>query len=133
MIRVADHRESIVRILAHYGLSGDALEVVPSVFEWCQAQGVPETNERRMAKCFCDWKAGTCRIVMCESFSQQAFANSNAAMETHGFYYEVQTLTSPKLNLLHLLLHEIAAHTLRTYEQEPRDVWAFSEMGKHDI
>jgi hypothetical protein len=109
------------------------LEVVPSVFDWCKEHGVPEQNVGRMAKCFCDWEKGECRIVIGEAFSQRAFDSANFTMELRGFVDEVRKLDSPKRNLLHLLLHEIACHTLRTMEQSPRDTWAFAEMAKHDI
>jgi hypothetical protein len=133
VIRVSDHRHAINRILAHYGLKPDTLEVVPSVFEWCRANGIAEKNIGRMAKCFCNWDTGECHIVMCDAFSQRAFDNANFIMECRGFADKVGKLDSPKQNLLHLLLHEIACHTLRTTEQAPRDVWAFAEMAKHDI
>jgi len=133
VIRVSDHRPAINRVLAHYGLAPETLEVVPSVFDWCRTNGVAEENVGRMAKCFCEWEKGECRIVMCEAFSQREFNSANFAMEFRGFVEEVRKLDSPKRNLLHLLLHEIACHTLRTTEQVPRDTWAFAEMAKHDI
>jgi hypothetical protein len=50
----------------------------------------------------------------------------------HGLGNQVERLlTSEKLWLLHLLLHEIACHILGTTEQCPRDIWAFNEMEKH--
>jgi hypothetical protein len=133
VIRVSDHRFGINRVLAHYGLLPETLEVVPSVSEWCRANGVAEETVGRMAKCLCNWEKGECRIVMCEAFSQAAFDGANLVMEMHGFVDEVRKLDSPRQNLLHLLLHEIACHTLRTTEQAPRDTWAFAEMAKHDI
>jgi hypothetical protein len=71
--------------------------------------------------------------VIRESFSQREFDNVNFAMEFRGFLDDVRKLNSMKLNLLHLLLHEIACHTLKTMEQNRRDTWAFAEMAKHDI
>jgi hypothetical protein len=133
VIRVSDHRRAINRILAYYGLAPETLEVVPNVFDWCQANGIAEKNLGRMAKCLCDWEKSECRIVMSEAFSQRAFDSANFTMELRGFVDEVRKLNSPRRNLLHLLLHEIACHTLRTTEQAPRDSWAFAEMVKHDI
>jgi hypothetical protein len=131
IIDVTDHRPAIDRVLAHYGLPSETLELVPSVFDWCREKGFPEENVNRMAKCFCNWDEDECHIVMRESFTQREFDNVNFAMEFRGFFDEVRRLNSLKLNLLHLLLHEIACHTLRTAEQEPRDAWAFAEMTKH--
>ena len=54
-------------------------------------------------------------------------------MEFQGFFDEVRRLSSLKVNLLHLLLSEIACHMLKTTEQTARDSWAFAELGKHDI
>ena len=133
VIRVADERTWIDRVLKHYGLSPDSLVVVPSVSDGCHEHGYAEHNAGRMAKCFCNWEKGECLIVMRESFTQSAFDTANFTMEFRGFVDEVNVLTTPKLNLLHLLLHEIACHTLRTTEQEARDKWAFAEMTKHDI
>jgi hypothetical protein len=133
IIHVADHRSALDRVLTYYGLTPEILEVVPSVCDWCLTRGIPEENVNRMAKCFCNWQAGECRIVIRESFSQREFDNVNFAMEFRGFFDDVRKLSSMKLNLLHLLLHEIACHTLKTMEQNPRDTWAFAEMGKHDI
>lgn len=133
VIRVVEERAWIDCVLQHYGLPPQTLVVVPSVFDWCLEHGYAEDDVGRMAKCFCNWDAGDCLIVMRESFSQAAFDSVNFTMQCRGFVDEVDVLTTPKLNLLHLLLHEIACHTLRTTEQEPRDTWAFAEMAKHDI
>lgn len=133
MVRVSDHRRAIDRVLACYGLPPESLELVPSVFDWCVANDVPENNNGRMAKCLCNWDGGICRIVMCDTFTKQAFDDANFTMRLRGFVDEVEKLTSERLCLLHLLLHEIACYVLRTTEQEPRDTWAFVEMAKHDI
>jgi hypothetical protein len=133
VIHVADHRPAIDRVLMYYGLQPQILEVVPSVFEWCRARGIPEENVNRMARCFCKWDEGECRIVIRESFAQREFDNLNFAMEFRGFFDDVWKLRSMKLNLLHLLLYEVACHILKTMEQNPRDAWAFAEMAKHDI
>jgi hypothetical protein len=132
VIHAADERTWIDRVLKHYGLSPDSLTVVPSVFDWCLEHGYVEDNVGRMAKCLCDWDKGECLIVMRESFTQSAFDSANFTMQYRGFVDEVDALKTPKLNLLHLLLHEVACHTLRTTEQELRDKWAFAEMSKHE-
>lgn len=132
-IRVADHRPAIDRVLAHYGLSPETLELVPSVFDWAQANNVADDNVGRMAFCLCNWTERRCHIVMCDTLDQSAFDTANLVMRYRGFGQEVERLNSDKLCLLHLLLHEIACHELQTTDQEPRDRWAFEEMAKHDI
>ena len=133
-ICVADYRVGIDRVLAHYGLPPDTLELVPNVYEWAKANGVSEDNFGRMAFCLCDRAERKCHIVMCETFSRSAFDTVNVVMRYRGFTQEqVARLNSDKLCLLHLLLHEIACHVLQTTKQEPRDSWAFEELGKHDI
>jgi hypothetical protein len=133
IIHVADHRSAIDRVLTYYGLAPEMLEVVPSVFDWCRTRGIREENVNRMAKYFCHGDKGECRIVMRESFSQRELDNVNFAMEFRGFFDDVRKLSSMKLTLLHLLLHEIACHTLKTTDQNRRDTWAFAELAKHDI
>jgi len=86
-----------------------------------------------MAQCFCARNKNECRIVMCDSFSQREFDNLNFAMEFQGFFDEIRKMSSLKINLLRLLLREIACHTLGTTEQVARDTWAFVEMTKHEI
>jgi hypothetical protein len=132
-IRVADYRPAIDRVLAHYGLTPETLELVPSVFDWAQANGVAENNVGRMAFCLCNWAERKCRIVMCETFDRSSFDTANLVMTYRGFGEDVDRLNSDKACLLHLLLHEIACHVLQTTEQESRDRWAFREMAKHDI
>ena len=133
VIYVAEHRAAIDRVLAHYGLAPETLQLVPSVFEWCRRNAVPEDDDVGcLAKSFCT-ETGECRIVMRESFSRREFGNVTFAMEFRGFLDEVRRLKSLKLDLLHLLLSEIACHTLRTTERGPREAWAFSELAKHDI
>ena len=51
MLRVAEHRAVLDRILRDSGLSADALELVPDVREWCRANGVEESYPFRQAKC----------------------------------------------------------------------------------
>ncbi|HEX9071257.1 MAG TPA: hypothetical protein VF852_04825 [Pseudolabrys sp.] len=133
VIRVADHREAINRVLAHYGLGPDALEVVPSVFDWCKTNGVPGDHIGRMAICLCNWETGACRIAMREQFSGTDFENANAAMLVRGFRDELDRLNTSENCLLHLLLHEVACHVIKSTEQVPRDTWAFAELDKHDI
>jgi hypothetical protein len=133
VIRVKAHRAAIDRILEYYELSPATLELVPSVFEWCQANGVAGDHVDRMAICLCNWNAGLCHIAMCEQFSAQDFANANMAMLCRGFRDELDRVQSNKQCLLHLLLHEIACHVLKTSDQVARDTWAFAEMEKHDI
>jgi hypothetical protein len=51
MVRVAEHRAVLDRILSDSGLLTDALELVPDVREWCRANGVEENYPLRQAKC----------------------------------------------------------------------------------
>jgi len=37
MLRVADYRSLLERMLRDYGLPTETLEIVPSIQEWCQA------------------------------------------------------------------------------------------------
>jgi hypothetical protein len=97
VIHVADDRSAIDRVLTYYGLSPEISEVVPSVFDWCLTRGIPEENVDVMAKCFCNWHEGECRIVIRESFSQREFDDVNFAMEFRGFFDDVRKLSSMKL------------------------------------
>jgi len=134
-LRVTEYRPAIDRILAHYELPPQTLELVPSVFDWCEANGISEYSGSRPAICILKWeKTGKFHIVMCETLSEMAFEGINKVMRMHGYGEEIEKmLTSEKLRLLHLLLHEIACHVLKTTEQSQRDAWAFEEMAKHEI
>ena len=131
MICVKDRRSWIDRVLKSYGLPSDTLELVPSVYDWCVTHAVPMDNPGQMAICACDWDKNQCHIVMCEQFTSDDFFTLNSVMRLAGFRHEVQRLDSDDRCLLHLLLHEIACHVLKTTEQKPRDKWAFAELGKH--
>jgi len=67
---------------------------------------------------------------MSEMLSSWTFAGLRLRMQRN-FPERVKALKTNKLDLLHLLLHEIAFHVLGTNEQDPRDDWAFNELPKH--
>jgi hypothetical protein len=133
--RVSDYRPAIDRVLKHYGLPPEALELVSSVKDWREENDmIDETdmNSSRTAIFINKWeKTGAFHIVMCETVSWQKFEGIKYVIGREGFADEVKMLTSESLSLLHLMLHEIAGHVLNTSDQAPRDFWAFKEMEKH--
>lgn len=131
MIRVAPHRSRIDAILLDHGLDPGCLDLVPDVQAWCASRGVEESNPHRMAKCFCHWEEGTCYIVLSESLSQHQIKSGKAAMACYGLREEVRQLDTPEKFLIHLVLHEVAGHVLKTTEQKPRDVWAFEQLARY--
>ena len=133
MLRVADYRGLLERMLKDYGLSAESLEIVPSVREWCRANGVPEENPFRTAKCLCRRSDNACHIVMNETLSDSAIGSAKSSMFFRGFENEVKSLDADEKFLIHLMLHEIACHLLKVTEQKPRDRWAFQEMSKYAI
>jgi len=133
VIDVRAYRVSIDRVLAHYDLPPRSVELVPSVLEWRRKRGLSEQDPESMSHCFYDENAGACRIVIRDFVTERELDNASFAMEFRGFLDDVRRLTSTELKLLHLLLREIACHTLRTTEQRAREAWAFAELGKHDL
>lgn len=131
MIRVAAHRALIDTILLDHGLQPECLDLVQDVQAWCTSHGVEEPNPHRMAKCFCHWDNGECHIVLSEALTQEMILSGKAAMECYGFHDEVQRLDTPGKFLVHLVLHEVAAHVLETTEQVPRDEWAFERVARY--
>ena len=73
-----------------------------------------------------------CYIVLAETISDEQISSAKDGMECSGFIYELRQLGTDQQYLVHLMLHEIACHVLKTTEQEPRDAWAFSEMERYD-
>ena len=118
-------------MLQDFGLLPGSLEIVPDVQAWCHANGVEEKNPFRTAKCFCHWAEGACHIVLAETISDEQISGAKDGMECSGFVEEVHRLGTDRKYLVHLMLHEIACHVLKTAEQEPRDAWAFSEMERY--
>lgn len=129
MITVNKHRELLDRILKHYGLYPECLELVPDVQAWCTNQNIEERNPWRAAKCF--YSPDGCRIVMCEEIHDHTISSAKSAMELNGFENDLPALDSDEKYLIHLMLHEIGCFTLQTSEQVARDRWAFKEMSKH--
>jgi hypothetical protein len=129
MIAVNEHRALLNRMLEHYGLSPECLEVVPDVQKWCENNGVEERNPWRAAKCF--YGPDGCHIVMCEELHDHMISSAKSAMELNGFERDLVALDSDEKYLVHLMLHEIACFTLQTSEQEARDRWAFQELSNH--
>jgi hypothetical protein len=84
-----------------------------------------------MAKCFCHWDKGECYIVLSETLSHEQILSGKAAMECYGFREEIRALDTPEKFLVHLILHEVAAHVLETTEQVPRDEWAFERVARY--
>jgi hypothetical protein len=56
-----------------------------------------------------------------------------AGWKYRGFVSEVAKLDTDMKYLVHLMLHEIACHVLRSTEQELRDKWAFERVSKYAI
>jgi len=131
MLRVAEYLPLLHRMLDDYGLPGTTLEIVPNVQAWSWAQGIVDSNPFRTAKCLCRASDGACHIVMAEEISEDQIRGGKSGMECQGFKEEVRTLASDRDYLVHLMLHEIACHVLKTTEQRPRDEWAFAEMSKY--
>ena len=128
MLRVAEHVPLLHQMLGDYGLPPTSLEIVPSVQAWCREHGIPERNPFRTAKCLCRSADGACHIVMAAEISDDQISGGKSGMERQGFAEEVRALGTDRAYLVHLMLHEIGCHVLRTTEQRPRDEWAFSEM-----
>jgi hypothetical protein len=131
MIHVAAHRPLIDSILRDHGLQPDCLEIVQDVQAWCVSRGVEESDPHRMAKCFCHWDEGTCYIVLSETLSSEQVSSGKAAMEWYGLRDQVRQIDTPEKFLVHLVLHEVAAHVLKTTEQKPRDEWAFQRLARY--
>ena len=113
----------------HYGLSPKCLEVISDVQAWCLANGLAEENSSRAAKCF--FSPTECHIVMRDEQTDAMISSAKGAMLYRGFEDELASLDSDRTYLIHLMLHEVACFTLQTAEQEPRDEWAFRELGEH--
>ena len=60
-------------MLQDYGLTSEALEIVPDVLGWCRENGIEESNPFRTAKCFCHWADGTCHIVLVEKILRSRY------------------------------------------------------------
>ena len=133
MLRVAEHRAVLDRILRDSGLSADALELVPDVHEWCRANGVEESNPFRQGKCVRRISDQSWPVVMVDTLTDAMISSGKAAMVAHGFLCEVSTLDSDEKYLVHLMLHEVSCHVLQTIEQEPRDRWAFERLPTYAI
>lgn len=133
MLRVAEHRQVLDRILADVGLASDALELVPDVQEWCHANGVEENHPFRQAKCLCRTSDRGCHIVMVQVLTDEMISGGKAGMMCRGFSHEVKKLDSDEKYLVHLMLHEVACHVLGSIAQEPRDPWAFERVSTYAI
>jgi hypothetical protein len=129
MIKVSEHRELIDSIFERYDLSASCYEIVPDVREWCEKNGISETNPFRGAKCLCRASNGTFHILFKEEQSDEMISCAKSTMELYGFVNEVKKLDSDLKYLEHLILHEISCKLLNETEQKPRDEWAFKEMG----
>jgi hypothetical protein len=128
-ITVSEHRELLIRVLTHYGLSPDCLEIVPDVQVWCKSNGFEEPGQWRVAKCF--FLPRGFHIVMRDELTDERIDSLTVAIGLIGFEQEIDVLDSDEKFLLHLLLHQIGCYVLRTPDQFPRDQWAFNELSKH--
>ena len=129
MIDVAGKRELIDALFRKYGLS-PSYEIVSSVMEWCLANGVPEDNPNRQAKCLCRGPDGAYHVVFRKAITEELIASSKDRMAIFcGLRDRVAALKTDDLYFQHLVLHEIACIVLDTTQQRPRDLWAFEQMG----
>lgn len=129
MINVLEHKEFVEAIFNKYSLPISCYEIVDDIKKWCKENDKPESNPFRPALCLCSTEDGTFRIVFRKEQTDAIISSVKEAMQTNGFYNEVQDLNSDIKYLEHLILHEISCKILGTTEQEPRDRWAFKEMG----
>ena len=109
MIRVSEHRELLHRMLQDYGLTSEALEIVPDVLGWCRENGIEESNPFRTAKCFCHWADGTCHIVLVEKISAEQISSAKNAVECDGLVQEVRGPRTDRQYLVHLSFTNWAA------------------------
>jgi hypothetical protein len=130
MIRVGEHRNFIIKMLADYNLREEWLAIVPSVQEWCQTKGIEEDNPFRIAKCICR-SDGTRDIVFADKLTDAMIQSAKGSMVCRGFLSEVESLDTDFKFLVHTVLHEIACPELKTIDQATRDKWAFAHMERY--
>jgi hypothetical protein len=82
-IRTSDHIALLYRVLEHYGLSDDCLEIVPNVYAWSWQQGIPETTWLRQAKCI-DLGDGRCVIAVRSKLYDSMISARRVALELLG-------------------------------------------------
>ena len=129
MINVKEHKDLVEAKFQKYSLPTSCYEIVPDIQKWCEENSKMDFGPFKAALCFCSTEDGTFRIVFREEQTDAMISSGKSAMETNGFYNEVKELDSDIKYLEHLILHEISCKILGTTEQEPRDRWAFKEMG----
>ena len=128
MIDTREHEELIQRLFKEHGLSSDRYEIVDSILDWCNENGIEERNNNRAAKCLCRSKDGSYYILFAAKQTDEMIKSGMDYMILNGFSDEVSKLDTQLKYFEHLVLHEIACPVLKDTGQMSRDKWAFEQM-----
>jgi hypothetical protein len=129
MFKTRDYIYLIEELFSKYDLNSDCYEIVPSIKEWCDLNGIVESNLHRAAKCLCRSTDGKYHILFAENQTDLMIESGKDYMKFIGLSDCVASLSSDESYFRHLVLHEIACPVLGNTDQKVRDTWAFREMG----
>jgi hypothetical protein len=122
-----NHVEEILWLVGRSGLEAD-VEIVPSIQDWCKANGVPEDNPSRTGKTLKNLTTGRHLILLPELITEGMASSVRYAMLYRGFSDVLEQLSEPRTFLRHLVLHEIAHGLDASRGEQDCDRWAFEQL-----
>jgi len=128
-IDVRAYYDEIHRIVQHFGLPVEAVEIVPSIQTWCHERGLSEDSPFRTARIVRNKETGRYLILMAERMTDPMISSVVSVLEVRGFRSEVHLLSDSLAFVRHLTLHELAHGLDDTRSEYECDRWAFDQLG----
>jgi hypothetical protein len=130
-IRPQGSLEFLQSIAAAESVDIEAVEVVPSIMEWCEQHGIDETNLNRMGKTVRNLTTGRPRILLADEITPSMQSGVCFVLDSRGFSDETSQLQNPRTFLTHLFLHELAHARDDNATEDDCDRWAFSRLSAY--
>ena len=128
VIRPNDYLDRLQSLAAVHKVRVERVIVVPSIQEWCIANGQEEQNPFRTGRIFQNPETKDYLVVLVEEITPDMQNSVISAMQMHGFDDEVEQLSDPLLFLDHLFLHELAHALNQDATERECDEWAFNQL-----
>jgi hypothetical protein len=134
MLNARDFDHVFKSLLDSYCLLSVELDYVPSVYDWCRANGIDEPDRHKPIRLVVDEARG-CRVVVSEVIEKRVVEGRINALRVRSALVNAarnraDRLDSEKKQLAYLFLGEYAA-TLPEFDDELiADEWVFKQMEK---